>query len=215
MKAFEKLLKYAAIRTPSDEESDTVPSSACQFELAQHLYRELFTMGITDVKMDTQCYLYAHIPATPGYEDRPKLGFIAHLDTVSDFCDHRIIPEIHEDYNGRELPLGTSGRVLSPDMFPHLKDLKGRTLITSDGTTILGADDKAGIAEIMTMAERILDENIPHGPISIAFTPDEEIGMGAAHFDVEEFGADFAYTLDGDTEGEIQYENFNAAKAEF
>ena len=215
MKAFERLLKYAVIRTPSDEESDTVPSSACQFELAQHLYRELFTMGITDVKVDTQCYLYAHIPATPGYEDRPNLGFIAHLDTVSDFCDHRITPEIHEDYNGRELPLGTSGRVLSPDMFPHLKDLKGRTLITSDGTTILGADDKAGIAEIMTMAERILDENIPHGPISIAFTPDEEIGMGAAHFDVEEFGADFAYTLDGDTEGEIQYENFNASKAEF
>ena len=215
MKAFERLLKYAAIRTPSDEESDTVPSSACQFELAHHLYRELFTMGITDVKVDTQCYLYAHIPATPGYEDRPKLGFIAHLDTVSDFCDRRIIPVIHADYNGRELPLGTSGRILSPDMFPHLKDLKGRTLITSDGTTILGADDKAGIAEIITMAERILDENIPHGPISIAFTPDEEIGMGAAHFDVEEFGADFAYTLDGDTEGEIQYENFNAAKAEF
>ena len=203
MKAFERLLKYTAIRTPSDEESDTVPSSACQFELAHHLYRELFTMGITDVKVDTQCYLYAHIPATPGYEDRPKLGFIAHLDTVSDFCDRRIIAEIHEDYNGRELPLGTSGRVLSPDMFPHLKDLKGRTLITSDGTTILGADNKAGIAEIMTMAERILDENIPHGPVSIAFTPDEEIGMGAAHFDVEEFGADFAYTLDGDTEGEV------------
>ena len=123
--------------------------------------------------------------------------------------------EIHEDYSGRDLPLGTSGRILSPDMFPHLRELKGRTLITSDGTTILGADDKAGIAEIMTMAERILDEEIPHGPVSIAFTPDEEIGMGAAHFNVEEFGADFAYTLDGDTEGEIQYENFNAAKAEF
>ena len=215
MKAFERLLKYAAIRTPSDEESDPVPSWAWQFERAHHLYRELFTMGITDGKVDTRCCLYAHIPATPGYEDRPKLGFIAHLDTVSDFCDRRIIPVIHEDYNGRELPLGTSGRILSPDMFSHLKDLKGRTLITSDGTTILGADDKAGIAEIITMAERILDENIPHGPISIAFTPDEEIGMGAAHFDVEEFGADFAYTLDGDTEGEIQYENFNAAKAEF
>ena len=215
MKAYERLLKYIAIRTPSDEESETVPSSTCQFELAQHLHRELFTMGITDVKVDTQCYLYAHIPPTPGYEDRPKLGFIAHLDTVSDFCDHRIIAKIHEDYNGRDLPLGSSGRVLSPDMFPHLKELKGRTLITSDGTTILGADDKAGIAEIMTMVERILDENIPHGPISISFTPDEEIGMGAAHFDLEEFGADFAYTLDGDTEGEIQYENFNAAKAEF
>ena len=215
MKPFERLLKYAAIRTPSDEESSTVPSSACQFELAWHLHRELFTMGITDVKVDTQCYLYAHIPPTPGYEDRPALGFIAHLDTVSDFCDHRITPVIHEDYDGRELPLGPCGRVLSPDMFPHLKSLKGRTLITSDGTTILGADDKAGIAEIMTLAERIVEEEIPHGPICIAFTPDEEIGMGAAHFDLEAFGADFAYTLDGDTEGEIQYENFNAAKAEF
>lgn len=215
MNCTERLLKYTAIRTPSDEGSETVPSTACQFELAQHLHRELFTMGITDVKVDTNCYLYAHIPATPGCEDRPKLGFIAHLDTVSDFCDRRIIPMIHEDYNGRELPLGTSGRRLSPDMFPHLKDLEGRTLITSDGTTILGADDKAGIAEIMTAAERLITEDIPHGPISIAFTPDEEIGMGAEHFDVKEFGADFAYTLDGDTEGEIQYENFNACKARF
>lgn len=215
MKPFERLLKYAAIRTPSNEESSTVPSSACQFELAWHLHRELFTMGITDVKVDTQCYLYAHIPPTPGYEDRPALGFIAHLDTVSDFCSHRITPVVHEDYDGRELPLGPCGRVLSPEMFPHLKSLKGRTLITSDGTTILGADDKAGIAEIMTMAERIVEEEIPHGPICIAFTPDEEIGMGAAHFDLQAFGADFAYTLDGDTEGEIQYENFNAAKAEF
>ena len=215
MKPFERLLKYAAIRTPSDEESSTVPSSACQFELAWHLHRELFTMGITDVKVDTQCYLYAHIPPTPGYEDRPALGFIAHLDTVSDFCSHRITPVVHEDYDGRELPLGPCRRVLSPEMFPHLKSLKGRTLITSDGTTILGADDKAGIAEIMTMAERIVEDEIPHGPICIAFTPDEEIGMGAAHFDLQAFGADFAYTLDGDTEGEIQYENFNAAKAEF
>lgn len=215
MNPVERLLKYVTIRTPSDEYSNTVPSSACQFELAQHLCRELFTMGITDVKVDTQCYLYAHIPPSPGCEGRPALGFIAHLDTVSDFCSQRICPEIHEDYNGRELPLGSSGRVLSPEMFPHLKDLKGRTLITSDGTTILGADDKAGIAEIMTMAERILTEEIPHGPISIAFTPDEEIGMGAEHFDLEAFGADFAYTLDGDTEGEIQYENFNAAKAVF
>ena len=215
MKPFERLLKYAAIRTPSNEESSTVPSSACQFELAWHLHRELFTMGITDVKVDTQCYLYAHIPPTPGYEDRPALGFIAHLDTVSDFCSHRITPVVHEDYDGRELPLGPCGRVLSPEMFPHLKSLKGRTLITSDGTTILGADDKAGIAEIMTMAERIVEDEIPHGPICIAFTPDEEIGMGAAHFDLQAFGADFAYTLDGDTEGEIQYENFNAAKAEF
>ena len=106
MKPFERLLKYISIRTPSDEASTTVPSSTCQFELAWHLHRELFTMGITDVKVDTKCYLYAHIPPTPGYEDRPVLGFIAHLDTVSDFCDHKIIAEIHEDYNGKELPLG-------------------------------------------------------------------------------------------------------------
>ena len=150
MNCKDRLLSYIAIRTPSDETSGTTPSSTCQFELAQALHRELFTMGITDVKVTTQCYLYAHIPATPGYEDRPALGFIAHLDTVSDFCDHRVIPLIHEDYDGRDLPLGDSGLLLSPDMFPHLKELKGRTLITSDGTTILGADDKAGIAEIMT-----------------------------------------------------------------
>ena len=215
MNPAERLLKYVIIRTPSDENSETVPSSSCQFELAQHLSRELFTMGITDVKVDTKCYLYAHIPPSPGCEDRPCLGFIAHLDTVSDFCDRRVSPEVHEDYDGRDLPLGSSGRILSPEMFPHLKDLKGRTLITSDGTTILGADDKAGIAEIMTLAEQLISENIPHGPVSIAFTPDEEIGMGASHFDLGEFGADFAYTLDGDTEGEIQYENFNAAKAVF
>ena len=215
MNPSERLLTYARIRTPSDESSDTSPSSACQFELAQHLSRELFTMGITDVKVDAKCYVYAHIPATPGLENRPKLGFIAHLDTVSDFCDRRIVPVVHTDYDGRDLPLTEGGIVLSPDMFPHLRELKGRTLITSDGTTILGADDKAGIAEIVTMAERILSEDIPHGQISIAFTPDEEIGMGAAHFDLDAFDADFAYTLDGDTEGEIQYENFNAAKAVF
>ncbi len=215
MNPSERLLTYAGIRTPSDESSDTSPSSACQFELAQHLSRELFTMGITDVKVDPKCYVYAHIPATPGLENRPKLGFIAHLDTVSDFCDRRIVPVVHIDYDGRDLPLTEGGIVLSPDMFPHLRELKGRTLITSDGTTILGADDKAGIAEIVTMAERILSEDIPHGQISIAFTPDEEIGMGAAHFDLDAFDADFAYTLDGDTEGEIQYENFNAAKAVF
>lgn len=215
MNCTDRLLKYVVIRTPSDEESESTPSSSCQFELAQHLHRELFTMGITDVTVDTNCYLYAHIPATPGYEDRPKLGFIAHLDTVSDFCEHRIMPIIHEDYNGKDLPLESSGRLLSPSMFPHLKELAGRTLITTDGTTVLGADDKAGIAEIMTLAETLITEDIPHGTICIAFTPDEEIGRGSDHFNMEAFGADFAYTLDGDTEGEIQYENFNAGSARF
>ncbi len=216
MRAYERLLKYVTVRTPSDENSTSVPSSSCQFELAQMLIREFITLGITDAKVDETCYVYAHIPATKGYEDKPKLGFIAHLDTVSDFCDRKIVPVVTEDYNGRELMLGgIEGRVLSPQMFPHLKDLKGRTLITSNGDTILGADDKAGIAEIMTLAERLVNDNIPHGPVSIAFTPDEEIGMGAAHFNLEKFNADYAYTLDGDTEGEIQYENFNASKAVF
>mgnify|MGYP002247781285 FL=1 len=135
------------------------------------------------------------------------------MDTVSDFCDHPVNPVVTPDYDGGDLALGTSGRILSPKMFPHLSSLKGRTLITSDGSTILGADDKAGIAEIMTMIEHLNNANIAHGQISVAFTPDEEIGMGADNFDVKKFDADYAYTLDGDTEGEIQFENFNAGHA--
>lgn len=215
MKAYERLLKYVAVCTPSDENSETVPSSQCQFDLAKMLEEEMKALELTGVHTDSQCYLYGKIPATPGYEDKTAIGFIAHMDTVSDFCGHEIKPVITENYDGKDLVLGESGRVLSSDTFSHLKGLKGRTLITTDGTTILGADDKAGIAEILTMAERLRDENIPHGPVSVAFTPDEEIGTGAAHFNVEDFGAEYAYTLDGDTEGEIQYENFNACKARF
>lgn len=215
MRAYERLLKYAAIRTPSDENSETIPSSSCQFDLAHLLVQELKDLGVSDAQVNEQCYVYAHIPATPGYEDRTKLGFIAHMDTVADFCDHDIVPVVTENYDGKDFVLGTSGRTISVSTFKHLPDLKGRTLITSDGTTILGADDKAGIAEIMTMIQHLNTENIPHGPLSIAFTPDEEIGTGASHFNVEEFGADYAYTLDGDTEGEIQFENFHACKADF
>lgn len=213
MKAYERLLSYVKVFTPSSEETNTSPSTQYQFDLARQLVQELKELGVDDASVDEHCYVYGHIPATNGYESRKKLGFIAHMDTVSDFCDHPVTPVVTPDYDGKELTLGTSGRVLSPKMFPHLSTLKGRTLITSDGTTILGADDKAGIAEIMTMIERLNSENIPHGPLSIAFTPDEEIGMGPAHFDVKKFDADYAYTLDGDTEGEIQYENFNAARA--
>ena len=176
---------------------------------------EMKELGLTDVILDDQCYLYGKLPATEGLEDKPAIGFIAHMDTVSDFCDHDIKPIVTENYDGGELRLGTSDTILSPKNFPHLADLKGRTLITSDGTTVLGADDKAGIAEILTMIERIQEEKIPHGPLCVAFTPDEEIGTGASHFNVEQFGADYGYTLDGDTEGEIQYENFNACKADF
>ena len=215
VKAYERLLKYMVVRTPSDENSETVPSSQCQFDLAHLLETEMKELGLTDMYLDDQCYLYGKLPATEGLEDKPAIGFIAHMDTVSDFCDHDITPVITENYNGEDLALGTSGLTLSTETFPHLKDLKGRTLITSDGTTVLGADDKAGIAEILTVIEQLQEQNIPHGPICVAFTPDEEIGTGASHFDVERFGADYGYTLDGGTEGEIQYENFNACKACF
>lgn len=211
MKAYERLLKYVTVRTPSDENSSTIPSSSCQFNLAHVLVDEMKAIGIEDAEVDDQCYVYGHIPATPGYENCTAIGFIAHMDTVADFCDHDILPVVHENYDGEALALGDSGLTLSPEMFPHLRTLKGRTLITSDGTTILGADDKAGIAEILTAVEDLSD--IPHGPISVAFTPDEEIGTGASHFDVKRFGATYAYTLDGDTEGEIQFETFNAAQA--
>lgn len=215
MRAYERLLNYVVVRTPSDENSETVPSSKCQFDLAKILVEELKELGLTDAHDDGNCYVYASLPATPGYEDKVKLGFIAHMDTVSDFCDHDIVPVLTENYNGEDLCLGNSGRTLTVKDFPHLPELKGRTLITSDGTTVLGVDDKAGIAEIMTMLERVISENIPHGKICVAFTPDEEIGTGASHFNVEEFGADYGYTLDGDGEGEIQFENFNACKANF
>ena len=215
MKAWERLINYVTVRTPSDEESETVPSSVCQFDLARKLEKEMKELGLTEVVLDDKCYLYGKLPATEGKKEIPALGFIAHMDTVSDFCDHEIRPMVTENYDGGDLVLGTSGLVLSPKEFPHLTGLKGRTLLTSDGTTILGADDKAGIAEILTMIERIQTENRPHGMICVAFTPDEEIGMGAEHFNLDPFGAEYAYTLDGDSEGEIQYENFNACKAEF
>lgn len=215
MKAYERLLKYSAVRTPSDEESESVPSSKCQFDLGEIMVEELKELGIEDARMDDKCYVYGTLPATKGYEGRTKLGFIAHMDTVSDFCDHDIKTVVTENYDGSDLKLRDGKRVLSVRDFPHLPTLKGRTLITTDGTTVLGADDKAGIAEIMTLLEHLIKEDIPHGQISVAFTPDEEIGRGADHFDVEGFGAEFAYTLDGGPEGEIQYENFNACRAHF
>ena len=215
MRAYERLLEYVKVKTPSSEENMETPSSSYQFELAERLVGEMKELGIEDAAVDGKCYVYGTIPATEGYENSPSLGFIAHMDTVSDSCENEIHPIITENYDGGEITLGTSGLILNPKEFPHLAELKGRTLITSDGTTILGADDKAGIAEILTMIERIQTEKLPHGTICVAFTPDEEIGMGAEHFDLEQFGAEYAYTLDGDSEGEIQYENFNACKAEF
>ena len=213
MRAYERLLRYAVIRTPSDENSTLHPSTQCQFDLARVLVEEMTSLGIEEAVVDEHCYVYGKIPATPGLEDRPAIGFIAHMDTVDEFCDHDIRPVITENYDGGDLPLGNSGRVLSVRDFKHLPELAGRTLITSDGTTVLGADDKAGIAEILTMAERLNEEKIPHGPLCVGFTPDEEIGTGALGFNILNFGAKYAYTLDGSKEGEIQFETFNACKA--
>ena len=213
MRAYERLIEYVKVPTPSAEESTTHPTSQCQFDLANKLVEELKTLGAVDVRVDEHCYVYGKIPASAGYEGKTKLGFISHMDTVSDFADHAVRPLVHPDYDGEDLKLGESGRVLEKSVFPHLSELKGRTLITSDGTTILGADDKAGIAEIMTMVEELEKRDIPHGQISIGFTPDEEVGQGADLFDVPGFGAEFAYTVDGGREGEIEYENFNASGA--
>lgn len=213
MKVYKRLLNYVVVDTPSDPNSGKAPSSDCQFILANMLVDELKSLGIENAEVDEKCYVYASIPATEGYEKCKRLGFIAHMDTTPDFNGCGVKPQVIENYDGKDVQLGESGRVLRVKDFPELAKLKGRTLITTDGTSLLGADDKSGIAEIMTMVERIIEGNIPHGKICIGFTPDEEIGAGADHFDVERFGADIAYTMDGGMEGEIEYENFNAAGA--
>lgn len=170
MEVEERLLKYISIKTPCDENSDKVPTTSCQFNLAKILADELKDLGLTKVILDDKCFVYGILPATPGYETRKKLGFIAHMDTVQEFCEGEIHPVCTPDYNGEDLVLGDSGRILTTKDFPHLKALKGRTLITSDGNTILGVDDKAGIAEIMQLLEILQTEQIPHGQISVAFT---------------------------------------------
>ena len=214
MRAYERLIKYAKIYTTSDENSETVPSTERQFDLAKVLVEEMKELGIEDTSLDENCYVMGHIPATEGYENAPKIGFIAHLDTAPDSSGENVNPIVHENYDGEDIEIG-NGLKLTNAMFPHLAGLKGRTLITTDGTTLLGADDKSGIAVIMTMVEKLSKEQIPHGKICIAFTPDEEIGHGASLLDLDAFDADFAYTIDGGPENEIEYENFNASKAVF
>ena len=213
MRAYERFVNYVPVWTTSDETSDTVPSADRELVLARMLVEEMKGLGIADARVDDKGYVYGHIPATPGCEDKPSLGLVAHMDTVADASGENIKPQIIENYDGKDVVLKGSGDILKVDEFPYLAELKGRTLITTDGTTLLGADDKAGIAEILTVAEEIIKEGLPHGKICIGFTPDEEIARGAKHFDVEGFGADYAYTLDGDEEGEIQFENFNASTA--
>ncbi|MGN0355661.1 MAG: peptidase T [Muricoprocola sp.] len=211
MRAYERLLNYVKVYTTSDDESEATPSSQRQFDLGNQLAQELESLGAQNVRIDDTCYVYGEIPATPGMEEKPVIGFIAHMDTAPDFSGEGVCPQIIENYDGKDVKLGASGRILSVKDFPHLPDLAGRTLITTDGNTLLGADDKAGVAEIMTLAEELLKGGKPHGKICIAFTPDEEVGRGADHFDVPGFGAEFAYTVDGGAENEIEYENFNAA----
>lgn len=215
MRAYERLLEYVKVWTTSDEEGTTVPSTQRQFDLARKLVIEMKELGIEDARVDDKCYVYGTIPATPGYEGKTSLGFIAHLDTAPDFSGENVKPQVIPEYDGGDVMLGESGLVLSPGQFPDLNKAVGRTLITTDGTTLLGADDKAGIAEIMTAAELVLKGELPHGKICIGFTPDEEIGGGAADLDIPAFGADFAYTMDGSFENEIEYVNFNAAGAVF
>ena len=215
MRVEERLLKYVSYWTTSDEECRQIPSSERQFELGKVLEQELRDLGLEKVTLTDHCYVYGLLPATKGYADKPAVGFISHMDTAPDFSGENVKPQILSDYDGKDVLLKGSGAYLKVSDFPTLETLKGRTLITTDGTTLLGADDKAGVAEIMTAVEQIITEKIPHGDIWIGFTPDEEVGSGADLFDLDYFKARFAYTVDGDYEGEVAYENFNAASASF
>lgn len=213
MRAYERLLKYVKVYTTSDPNSGTHPSTMRQFDLARQLVDELKALGLADAFVDEHCYVYATLPAAPGSENAKPLGLIAHMDTTDDAPGENVNPQIHENYDGGKVVLPATGAVLDPAVFPFLTEMKGQTLITTDGATLLGADDKAGVAEIMTALERIITEKRPHGKLCIGFTPDEEIGEGASLFDVPGFSAAYAYTVDGEDVGEISYENFNAAAA--
>jgi len=215
MKVQERLLNYVSCHTTSEDDQENIPSTRRQFTLAHMLEKELTDMHLSQVTVDEHCYVYGLLPATQGYESKKAIGFISHMDTAPDASGENVKPQVIPDYDGKDVLLKGTGDLLKVSDFPELKDFKGRTLITTDGTTLLGADDKAGIAEILTAVEEIIREDIPHGDIWIGFTPDEEVGRGADLFNLDYFKADFAYTVDGDYEGEIAYENFNAAAASF
>ena len=212
MSVLEKFLSYIKISSPSDEECPNCPSSECQLDVAAFLKTQMEQLGLCDVRID-KGYVYGRLPATKGYEEKPCIGLIAHMDTAPEFSGWNVKPQVIENYDGKDVLLAGSGDVLSVAEFPALASFKGHTLITTDGTTLLGADDKAGIAVIMQAVEDIIKNDLPHGPIAVGFTPDEEIGRGADLFDVEGFGAQFAYTVDGGLPGEIEYQNFNAYSA--
>lgn len=213
MELKERFLKYVAIDTQSSEESETFPSTEKQWTLLNMLVEEMKALGLTEVSIDKYGYAMGTIPASEGCGDAPVIGFLAHVDTSPDMSGENVRPRIIENYDGSDIVLNNALTMRVAD-FPELKNFVGHTLIHTDGTTLLGADDKAGVAEIMTAAEYLLAHpEIRHGKIRIGFTPDEEIGRGVDFFDVKAFGADFAYTMDGGYEGELEYENFNAASA--
>lgn len=208
----ERFLSYIKIDTQSDESSSTSPSTQKQFDLAKQLVKELEELGLVDISLDQNGYVMATLPANTE-KQLPKVGLIAHMDTSPDMSGENVNPKIWENYDGKDLVL-SSGISISVEEYPFLKNYKGQTLITTDGTTLLGADDKAGIAIIMSVLENLKKSpQIKHGEIGVCFTPDEEIGRGADFFDVEKFACDFAYTIDGGEIGELEYESFNAASA--
>lgn len=211
MTVYERFLKYVSYPTTSDENNEKCPSTEGQRVLAEELVRELLEIGVSDARVDANGYVYGSIPAN--CEGMPAIGFIAHMDTASDAPGENIKPKMI-NYEGGDIVLNEEkGIVLRVSDYPYVADLAGQRLIVTDGTTLLGADDKAGVAEIVSAAERLVNADFPHGKICIGFTPDEEIGRGADLFDIKGFGADYAYTLDGGGLGEIEYENFNAASA--
>ena len=215
-KVTDRFLRYVQIDTQSDEEGTGTPTTEKQHELARLLVEELTKMGAEEITYDKEhCYVYASIPATEGMEKKPVMGFISHMDTSPAVSGANVRPRIITAYDGEDIVLNSRlGIVMKTADFPELKEYQGKSLIVTDGTTLLGADDKAGVAEIMTMAEYLLSHrDVPHGKLRIGFTPDEEVGAGADHFDVELFSADCAYTVDGGKLGELEYENFNAAGA--
>ncbi|WP_339889439.1 peptidase T [uncultured Flavobacterium sp.] len=213
-KIIDRFISYVTIDTESDPNSDTTPSTAKQWDLANKLVDELKAMGMQDVTIDENAYIMATLPSNVEHEV-PTIGFVSHFDTTPDFTGANVNPQIIENYDGKDIVLNAEQNIiLSPSYFEDLLLYKGQTLITTDGTTLLGADDKAGITEIMTAMEHLINyPEIKHGKVRVGFTPDEEIGRGAHKFDVAKFGAEWAYTMDGSQIGELEYENFNAAGA--
>lgn len=211
----DRFLKYVSYWTTSDENGTKNPTSDREFALAKELEKELKEIGLSNVSLSDHCYVYGLLPATSGMENMQSIALIAHMDTAPDFCGENVKPQIIENYDGCDVTLPGNDSILSVKDFPDLLHLKGKTLITTDGTTLLGADDKAGIAEIFTAVEKLISSDMPHGDIWICITPDEEVGMGPDSFDLSICKADYGYTVDGDYEGEVAYENFNAASAIF